>query len=468
MTTSASTAMNATATSKGSNTQPDSLFERWLIMPKVLYFLLNAYVYGFHSLVTIFFVNQWHLSYYMFGYASSVIVTNFFGAMIWSSLADKTGRYKTIIIASVVLYTAVAIGILFPVFESEDQKYLRYAYVFVGLALFNFFLSAAFPLLDAQILGMMAANPKIRKEQFNNQRMFGAIGHLVATLASMHLYNGKDQKNQIIAQLFISTVFALAVWFGVPDVKPVKGGHHGHHGGPAKAGGEAVAVPRHPILACLSNASFTFFMLFVGASGVVRSITTNFQKPISTAISGGHAGKASYMDIGRTASEVFVYLTAKYMKDALGVYWILVFSQLTGIARLWGLGLIPIGSQHAYLMASCLELLKGFNSGLISSSAIPIASSLAPPGCESTAQGLYSGNYSGLSMALGGIIGGAILHYLYKPGSTNLEQLHDAQTMFNWISIASTVITLALAAKFIFIDRVMGIPGFPRRHSFHK
>lgn len=462
------TTSNAAAASKGLNDRPENFFERWLIMPKLLYFLLNAYVYGFHSLMGIFFMDRWKLTYYMFGYASSVIVTNFFGAMVWSNLADKTGRYKTIIITSVVLYTAVAIGILFPVFEHESQKVYRYIYVFVGLALFNFFLSAAFPLLDAQILGMMATNPKISKEQFNNQRMFGALGHLAATLASMHLYNRKDQTHQIIYQLVISTVFTLAVWFGVPDVKPVKGGHHGHHGGHSKAGGEAVAAPSNPILSCLSNASFTFFMLFVGASGVVRSITTNFQKPISLAISGGNHGKASYMDVGRTASEVFVYITARYMKEALGIYWILVFSQLTGIVRLWGLGLVPLKASYAYAVASGLELLKGFNSGLISSSAIPIASSLAPPGCESTAQGLYSGNYSGLSMALGGIISGAVLQFLYDSAAPAEKQLEDAQLMFNWVSIGSTLVTLALMAKFIFVDRVMGIPGFPRRHSFHK
>lgn len=463
-----STAANAALASKGLNDQPESFFERWLIMPKLLYFLLNAYVYGFHSLMAIFFLQKWKLTYYMYGYASSVIVTNFFGAMFWGGLADRTGRYKTLIILSVLLYTTVAILILFPVFEAESQAIYRYIYIFVGLGFFNFFLSAAFPLLDAQILGMMAANPRISKEQFNNQRMFGALGHLAATLASMHLYNGKEQSNQIIYQLVISAVFILAVWLGVPDVKPVKGGHHGHHASHAKTGGEAVTTPSNPILACLSNASFTFFMLFVGASGVVRSITTNFQKPISVAISGGHTGKASYMDIGRTASEVFVYITAKYMKDALGVYWILAFSQLTGIARLWGLGLVPIGASYSYLAASALELLKGFNSGLISSSAIPIASSLAPPGCESTAQGLYSGNYSGLSMALGGVISGAILQYLYDASADPSKQLDDARKMFQWVSMGGTIITLALMAKFIFVDRVMGIPGFPRRHSFHK
>ena len=462
------------ATPNALTDKPESFMERWLIMPKLLYFLLNLYVYGFHTVMVFIFQKQWGFTYFEYGFASSVIITNFFGAMIWSSLADKTGRYKTIIVSSVILYTIVAISILFPIFMEEHQKVYRYIYVFTGLALFNFFLSASFPLLDAQILGMMAANPKISKEQFNNQRMFGAVGHLAATIITTQLYDGKavavQQKYQTVFQLIVSAIFILAVWIGVPDVKPVKGGHHGHHGGHKneKGGDEPVVVPKSPVLACLSSASFTFFMLFISASGVVRSITTNFQKPIATAISGGHVAKASYMDIGRTFSEVFVYITAKYMKDAMGVYWVLVFSQMTGIIRLWGYGLIDVKAGYAYTVASILELLKGFNSGLISSSAIAIASSLAPPGCESTAQGLYSGNYSGLSMALGGVVGGGILYVLYDKNGGDYKQVLDAQRMFNWISIASTLITLLLAMKFIFVDRVMGIPGFPRRHSLHK
>jgi MFS family permease len=147
---------------------------------------------------------------------------------------------------------------------------------------------------------------------------------------------------------------------------------------------------------------------------------------------------------------------------------VLAFSQLVGIARLWGYGLVDVSGVYGYHYLCGLELLKGFNSGLISSSAIQIASSLAPPGCESTAQGLYSGMYSGLSMAFGGIVGGLVLHYRYVAGDSDAIQIDNVQFMFRWVSVASLIITLALMAKFIFVDRVMGIPGFPRRHSIQK
>lgn len=438
----------------------ESFVERWLIMPKILFFLLNMFGYAFYGLMPIFFVDQWHLSYHVYGYASSVVGTSFLGAMLWSHLADRTGRYKSIIISTAIIYTFVAFALLFPQWLPKSDAF-RYPFVLIALSLFNFFLSASFPLLDAQILGILATKPHVTKEQFNNQRLFGAFGHLAATMCSLFLYDGKNANAQAIYMGIIAVVFCLAVWFGVPDEKPLKDarGNAGKNDNPQVKVGDDLAAPKHPILVLLSNANFVFFMVFIGFSGIVRAVSSNFQKIIAHHITKRNTFLTASIDIGRCASEVFVFLTAKHMKRILGVYWVLVFSQIVGILRLWGYGLVNIRAKTALTTAILLELLKGFNSGLVSSSAIPIASSLAPLGCESSAQGLHAGNYSGLSMAIGGIIGGAILHLLYGHDT----EIANCQRMFSWISISALFVTLLLMTKYIFVDRVMGLPGFPRR-----
>jgi MFS family permease len=140
--------------------------------------------------------------------------------------------------------------------------------------------------------------------------------------------------------------------------------------------------------------------------------------------------------------------------------------------------------RGAYNFILFIELLKGFSSGLISSSAIAIVADISPPGCEATAQGLYSGMYSGLAMAVGGLISGSYLQIFYqsenqiKKKSPSLsdddlkseferQQANDIQNMFLIVCIMTTLITIGLGAKYIFKDRVMGIPGFPRRASLH-
>lgn len=485
----------------------ESFWTRWLVMPKVLYFMLNLYVYGFHGLLFLLFIKQWRFPYYLYGYATIITSMNFFGAMIWGSWADRTGRYKTIIMITSVLYTIVAcLMLLFKAPEGEALTPLKTVLVFVGFAFFNFFLSAAFPLVDALILGMLSTYPKVTKETFGNQRMFGAIGHFVATLCALTIYKKDSTLEVFIFQLVVSLLFIAVVGLGVKDVKPVKGGH-GHHGAADKGKGRAASpspsplsegqqphqVPvvqattmaptpappsaadelaaegqagqKHPVIALLADPNFLFFMLFISCMGVVRSVSSTFQKLIVLDLCHGDKLMTALVDFGRMLSEIFVYMTAKYMRNTMGIYWILIFSQVMGIARIVGYAAVPMDHPWAYVLTWGWELIKGFSSGMVSSSAIPIASRIAPPGCESSAQGLFSGNYSGLSMAFGGAIGGGILHYYYYEGVPDTVQSEHAQKMLLFVAVGTSVVTLVMALKYIFVDRVMGLPGFPRRAS---
>jgi hypothetical protein len=225
-----------------------------------------------------------------------------------------------------------------------------------------------------------------------------------------------------------------------------------------------------------------FFMVFVTGMGTVRSVTSSFQKIIMADLSKVDPSNPSWLakmgfpplleknfmiaavDFGRMISEIVVYMYAKQMKNLMGIYWILVLSQLVGIFRMYGYGVLPTGTWYAYYGTWGLELVKGFSSGMVSSSAIPIASRIAPAGCESTAQGLFSGNYSGLSNAIAGVISGRILQSMYVPGD-KIKEKNDVQSMFCWVSLGTVIVTIAMTGKFVFIDRVMGLPGFPRKHS---
>ncbi|PJF17015.1 Permease of the major facilitator superfamily [Paramicrosporidium saccamoebae] len=469
--------MTAYAATKGLvETKEESFVERWLIMPKIIYFMVNMFVYSFHGIMPHLFLKVWGFSQHLYSYATMIMATNFFGSMIWTSLADRTGRYKAIIIVTSAIYTALSIVMIMYDAPKEPTTF-DYVKVFVGFGIWNIFLSASFPLVDAQVISKLSKNPKLSKDQLGNQRTFGAVGRFIATLASFLVLGSKTG---LIAFIVISfTGLALSVAFGIEDSKIVK--KKPHHGDIKEKEGVVVEA-RNPVVTLMTNPSFLFFMLFVAGMGTVRSVTSSFQKVIMADLStidpknpswlarlGFSSGfeknfKTAIVDFGRMVSEIFVYLIAKDLKNLFGVYWILVLSQLFGILRLFGYGLLNKDSSSAYYLTWGLELIKGFGSGLINSSAIPIASSIAPPGCENTAQGLYSGNYAGLSNAISGAFSGAILHYKFimNGGMTN----QDVQSMFCWVSLATFLVTVGMACKFIFVDRVMGIPGFPRRASF--
>jgi hypothetical protein len=462
--------------------------------------------------------------YYLYGYVTSLSLFTFFGSMFWSSLADKTGKYKLIIIVTSVIYTVATCLLAIEVLTAENMYTWRLVYNCVFFAASNFFLSASFPLVDAMVLGMLTKNPKVSKEQMGNQRLFSAFGHYASTLITLFLYgymdNDKKLFNETIGQksfaqiailLIVLALFVVIVIFGIADVQPIKGGHHGHHASSdnkdASGAANAIQSSRSPTIRLLTNPSFLFFTLFVFCAGLVNQVTHNYQKIVVNDVFHGSKLMTALVDVSRTISEVFVYYFSKQFRAFMGVYWVLVFSQIAGTLRLglyWILGYV---TNESAKKTSCfiIELLKGLNSGLLSSSAIMIASNLAPAGCESSAQGIYSGVYKGFGAAFGGIISGGILHFLYCSKSDERTQVKKAQTaemkrieevygkypetknmknaakkeaykakskldqqdvrtVFMLVSLTSIAVTVLLSCKFIFIDRVMGIPGFPRRH----
>lgn len=554
-------------------------YERWLIIPKMVYFMLNMYVYAFHSIMGFVFKDEWKYEWWLIGYASMITASNFFGAMFWSVLADRTGKYKMIIIVSSILYTITTILLSFPLEHFVNSTFNK-IYFFALMFLFNFCLSASFPLVDAQVMGMLASNPRVSKSQFGNQRMFGCIGHFYATIIMFTLKHlagkatfagGAFRWSGVYMasfQIITTLVFILLILVGIPDVKPLKGGHHHHHHGEAKkkkkvcapvpppaspkstvsnhesltaasltlestssfssansdegrisvnpvelketiqfcpspmppsAAVELTTTPeeleatrgRNPIVVLLTNPDFIFLMMFIICAGTVRSVTGTFCKVIaevaSRSLGSQKSGKnliwTAITELPRVISEILIYLIAPFLKRIMGFYWILFASQIVGILRMIGYAVIHLDRKYSYYLIFVIELLKGFSSGLISSSAIAIVAEISPEGCEATAQGLYSGIYSGLSMAVGGLISGIFLQIQFKDENyyknnsyklktsdsdehkADFDQAVDIQWLFIFVSILTSIVTILMAAKYIFKDRVMGIPGFPRRSS---
>ena len=82
---------------------------------------------------------------------------------------------------------------------------------------------------------------------------------------------------------------------------------------------------------------------------------------------------------------------------------------------------------------------------------------MAPAGCETSAQTLYSGVYSGLSSGLGGL-----LCWIYMDAFTSNE-IQDTMFLNLWLGCVCGIVSIAMIGKFIFVDRVMGFPGYPAR-----
>jgi len=481
---------------------------KWFISYKVIYFVLNMYIYAFHTVQTLLFKSKgWELSYSITGLMSTVLIGNYFGGKIWGQMADRTNKHKEIIAWTTLAYTLLGFFMCFPeyvVFSKDGFLKTRigenFAYVaqissgWILFFLFSFFLSSAFPLTDRLVIGMLATNPKATKDSMGIQRLFGAFGHLLISIIGLKFYAYSEKQGDdlgivtfineysliqftnssygktliFLMQVVSSALFIGCIFFLVPkNLKvPAKKGHVVASKKVVEKdfNEEEVKDTRSPEMILLSNPSFLMFIIFILCSGLTRCVTANYGKLIIEDVIGKKGVKViKDAEAARCVSEVLAYATAPFIKKSLGIYWVLSLSQAFSVIRMIAYGLVPKNedklsfSNFQYFFVLTLELIKGFTSGFISSSAIPIAHNLAPAGCETSAQTLYSGVYSGLSSGLGGLI-----CWVYLDAFTD-NKIEDTMSLNYYLGIICGLVSIVMIGKFIFVDRVMGFPGYPAR-----
>ena len=435
----------------------------FLLFPKALYFCLNLVVYAAHAFQAQFFMEVWKLPIHEYGYMTSLQGFNFFGALAWSHVADKAGRPKMIMSVCAIVYCIMMCLLAIPMFKEKDQLFYRRAYAAVVNGTGQFFLAGCFPLLDALVMAMLARDPRNSKEIFGRQRLWGTFGHCAATyICVFAIWLAGGYRGMFISLVLCTLSFVAFIYFGIPsnlDFDLKKGGHHGGGHGDKKpvtltAAQEAAAAERErptvgsPTIRLLRNPHFLFFTFFILVAGYVRAIMTTFQSFFLTDVL--HQDKKFAANAGavRVITEVAVFFFGKQLMAWIGPYWMLILSQVTGIARILGYAVMPVGRKGWQLAVFPLELLKGLNTGLVVSAAVRLANDIAPRDCANTAQGFFSGVYTGLSVAVGGLLGGWLIFY-------NGGQPESLQPMFMVSAIITGLMTVAFALKYALVDRVI-------------
>lgn len=451
-------APHTTTTTTATTGKPESFVQRWLLMPKALYLVLNCVIYAVHMMSTKSFVEDWGLKPYQVGYVASMMCINFFGAMFWSNLADKTNKYKAILVVCTIAYAGF-FSLLTPKIAGLLSGYAdaKKVYTAVVFLIANFFQSALFPLMDANIIGSLSRNPNFTKDMFGRQRLPGVFGHSVISLVAAQVNKWVGSYDGMYLVLDISALLLVVLIFlGISNEqgpRPAGFSHHGGHGEKAAAVVDASGKARSPNVILLTNPNFLFFMLFSMSAGVMRSVMTNFQPFFIQTTMKRSDIETAITQMFRMFTQIPIFFFNKQLINFFGTYWLMIMAQCFGILFVAGYALMPSAPEW-YYFTYVLELFKGMWSSLIVTACIRIASDIAPKGCEGTAQGLWAGNYSGLSAAVGGFFGGFVLWLT-----------DDLKTVFLVTAVMSAVLTLIFALKFIFIDRVIGLPCMPAKRA---
>lgn len=382
---------------------------------------------------------------YQIAYLMSLQVVSFFGSVFWSNMADRWKKPRVLLQIAAAGYAISFACLALPVFPGEGNEMYRFIYSASVMSTTWFCISAFFPLIDGCIMTMLSRDPNFTKDHYNHQRLFGIPAHILAIVLSGWTFKNFGSLGFQCLVVSCTLCFGVAVTFCVPDYledAPVKK-HHSHHAVEMKD----QAVVDSPTFTLLRNFGFVFFLLFGLSAGMLRAALSNFQTFFVEKNYKSDPFISSLSSVSRVASEIAVFFYAKKMSNAIGIYWLLLLSQVAGLVRIFGYAFGPEDPKW-WILPFVLEIFKGLNSGLIVTSSVRIASDIAPPGCASSAQGLFAGTYQGLSMFVGGIFSGTLLYY----------NGNDLKSLFKWTGSISLVFMTIFAFKFAFIDRVIKLP----------
>jgi len=438
--------------SAGGREAKSGRLERWLVMPKLLYFSLNMTVYSTYYFTSNYFEAVWSIPIHSYGFISGLTTIGFLGSIFWTMLADRTGRHKTILLLSSLGFAGSFLLLRLECFKDMMWQKLLFVSTMYGFA--NFFSSALYPILDNRIFAVLIQNPNFTTKLYGQQRLWGSIGQAVISMINAKgITTVLKYDIMFINVTWTTALFLLFVWIGIPsalsqagkkeitplvrkrsdedigkkeDVVP----HDSTIASPsASIKSERQASVFRPVRILLSNPQFWFFIALVLVAGYVRSILGHFlvyyfdrnvrQSPTIYTL-------AMQM---RLVSEILLFFMGRPLLNKFGAFWMMMIGLLSGTLRVAGYAIIPATIKWSYA-AFGLEFLKGINNACIITAGVRIAHGLAPHGCEATAQGFFSGIQSNLANAIAGFVGGIILKW-YEADSLALQKLFMHTSIFS-------------------------------------
>ncbi len=378
-----------------------------------------------------------------FGDISALMAAVGFLAMTpWGKIADATGRHR--FVTAFCTFMMASSFMLFVIKPSSDLA--KFIYTAVVMSLYSLFSAGLQPLTDYHALKMLQDREGIDRDCYGRQRVWGTIAYGVISLLMGKLIKayGPVALFYVVpsaATLFIVTIYLVtapdnpkplrSLWSRTPQVTIVEQANTSKddllHKKPEE---EPVPNSHRPsrvsdISQLLKNPNYLFLLLFVFLSGSARSVMTSF-----AAMYWNEDMKLDTDAVGIAANfgilmEIMLFFIAPFLLHFFGIYWMLIFSQLSMALRCWFYVLLPSSPDKVYFVYA-IELLKGTAFGFGQIAGVKICVDVAPPGLEATAQAIYTSFYSQLPSVLAAAIGG------------RLYQWYGAKTLFLVTAIIST------------------------------
>jgi PPP family 3-phenylpropionic acid transporter len=299
----------------------------------------------------------------------------FFGAPLWTRLADSTHQHRRIM--TFTMGAATLCVCLTPLLHA-------FLPILVNGLFLSFFMSPVSSFADNST--MLALGEK--REHFGRVRLGGTIGFaLMAAVAGIAVQNtGLRAAFWIAGSLYLlGLLISLKFDHGKRVANP----------GPKPGAGSLLRDPR-----------WIIFLGIAFAGGVALTAVNNYLFPLMEEL----GAKGSAMGIALTVGSVLEFPALFFSNRLIRLfkpYGLFLLSMVFTAARL-----LLLGWNASPDLILLIQLLNGLSFPLMITAGVAYAHDRAPAGFTASAQGIFSATVFGVGCAAGGFIGGPLLETL--------------------------------------------------------
>lgn len=481
---------STTPTTPIETTISSSLF----IKPKLIYFSVASAYYGLYMFRGDLCKKYLNLKTDQFGTLSSIIAfVGFIFMPIWSSLADRLGRHRMIII---FLCLAMSASIqLAPLVKGIDQNGYKFVASVLFMSLYSLFSCGILPITDFIVLRMIEDKQGFSRDLYGRQRLWGTISYGITTLVVgfFSTHYGLVSLLYVLPLIVVATTFVLCfnappdsnalpfrslfwktriISSDVGDVDDVSSNesinsndsknesiNSNDSENNSKNNKESASVDeseksistdqkssskirtRSPFRVLLTTPSYVFMLLVVFMTGSARAVMTTFLNVYWCEDLKFNATNRGWLATIGVIFEVIIFFNSQLLLRGLGIYWMFLIAQVATVLRCYAYYALP--TSTSFVVFCGVELLKGVSFGFTQSAGVKLAGDVCPAGLESTAQAVYTAVYSQLPAVISAYCGGVVY------------QRFGADRLFLGISLISVVALLLCTLKYYYDGHIL-------------
>lgn len=429
----------------------DGWERKYILSPKVLYFVLSIQFYTLHQFRSLFAKIEFHLDEAKLGVFMGIIYfLTFFTNLGVAALNDVFNRPKMLLM---ILITCSAIAFQF--------FYIKY-FVAMGkitfLVVMFFYMAANTPIisiLDRITLEYLTRIPGLGAKTYGRQRLFGTVGYLTANIFVEELIKSGDTYDFRVLRYFqfISTAVSLTIAFLL-----IKKGTR------PPSSNQSI---RRGFFQLLTSFNYMFFIGIILFNGICRASMTTylslFQKNYllvkSYNIPKSIPAFLRYpmqmfnrnpfftFSAAGVSFEIIIFFFSESLTGTFGLYWPLMFAQIASLIRFCAYSMLKPTTPHVFGLSCMFEFLKGVNFGFTHMVGVQLASLLCSPDIKATSQMFYNGTFVGLAS----MVSGLLFERVFKKVSMDDKNISNAvkQSVYIRFYVINIMLTIAAIVAFV-------------------